>query len=113
MPAMAFDNASICRHFFVGMARSYGIVAINLMAVTHGAPKLALAGIWIAVCQSKLWRSSLGSMHNIKLRQGKKNPQLRGLGDAVGIQRSSMWRRGRDSNPRYAINVHTLSRRAP
>ena len=23
------------------------------------------------------------------------------------------WRRGRDSNPRYAINVHTLSRRAP
>ena len=24
-----------------------------------------------------------------------------------------IWRRGRDSNPRYAINVHTLSRRAP
>jgi hypothetical protein len=23
------------------------------------------------------------------------------------------WRRGRDSNPRYAVNVHTLSRRAP
>ncbi len=23
------------------------------------------------------------------------------------------WRRERDSNPRYAINVHTLSRRAP
>ena len=23
------------------------------------------------------------------------------------------WRRGRDSNPRYAINVYTLSRRAP
>ena len=23
------------------------------------------------------------------------------------------WRRGRDSNPRYAMNVHTLSRRAP
>ena len=27
--------------------------------------------------------------------------------------RWSYWRRGRDSNPRYAINVHTLSRRAP
>ena len=26
---------------------------------------------------------------------------------------SSNWRRGRDSNPRYAINVYTLSRRAP
>ena len=25
----------------------------------------------------------------------------------------NFWRRGRDSNPRYAINVHTLSRRAP
>jgi hypothetical protein len=25
----------------------------------------------------------------------------------------SFWRRGRDSNPRYAINVYTLSRRAP
>ena len=24
-----------------------------------------------------------------------------------------VWRRGRDSNPRYAINVYTLSRRAP
>ena len=23
------------------------------------------------------------------------------------------WRRGRDSNPRYAFGVHTLSRRAP
>ena len=23
-----------------------------------------------------------------------------------------LWRRGRDSNPRYAINVYTLSRRA-
>ena len=76
MPAMAFDNASICRHFFVGMAHSYCIVATNLMAVTHGAPKLALAGIWIAVCQSKLWCSSLGSMHNIKLRQGKKKPAI-------------------------------------
>ena len=27
--------------------------------------------------------------------------------------RPLIWRRGRDSNPRYAINVHTLSRRAP
>src|SRR5690606_3191522 len=26
---------------------------------------------------------------------------------------SFVWRRGRDSNPRYAINVYTLSRRAP
>ena len=26
---------------------------------------------------------------------------------------SLYWRRGRDSNPRYAINVYTLSRRAP
>ena len=25
----------------------------------------------------------------------------------------SIWRRERDSNPRYAINVYTLSRRAP
>ena len=24
-----------------------------------------------------------------------------------------IWRRERDSNPRYAINVYTLSRRAP
>src|SRR5690606_11643751 len=27
--------------------------------------------------------------------------------------RALIWRRGRDSNPRYAINVYTLSRRAP
>ncbi|MEI7869821.1 MAG: hypothetical protein WCI11_18185 [Candidatus Methylumidiphilus sp.] len=33
MPAMTLDNATICRHFFVGMAHSYGIVATNLMAV--------------------------------------------------------------------------------
>ena len=34
MPAMTLDNATICRHFFVGMAHSYGIVATNLKAVT-------------------------------------------------------------------------------
>jgi len=34
MPAMTPDNAIICQHFFAGMARSYGIVATNLMAVT-------------------------------------------------------------------------------
>ena len=34
MPAMTLDNAIICQHFFAGMARSYGIVATNLMAVT-------------------------------------------------------------------------------
>jgi len=27
--------------------------------------------------------------------------------------RPDAWRRGRDSNPRYGITVHTLSRRAP
>gem|GEM_PF-4686141 len=27
--------------------------------------------------------------------------------------RTYLWRRDRDSNPGYAINVHTLSRRAP
>ena len=26
---------------------------------------------------------------------------------------NKLWRRERDSNPRYAINVYTLSRRAP
>ena len=33
MLAMTLDNATICRHFFVGMAHSYGIVATNLMLV--------------------------------------------------------------------------------
>ncbi len=31
----------------------------------------------------------------------------------VGGARGRGWRRGRDSNPRYAFDVHTLSRRAP
>ena len=35
----------------------------------------------------------------------QKGPALRSL--------SGIWRRERDSNPRYAINVYTLSRRAP
>jgi hypothetical protein len=29
------------------------------------------------------------------------------------VSRPDAWRRGRDSNPRYGITVHTLSRRAP
>jgi len=33
MLAMTLDNATICRHFFVGMAHSYGIFATNLMVV--------------------------------------------------------------------------------
>ena len=38
--------------------------------------------------------------HTNKLKRAHKGPFL-------------IWRRKRDSNPRYAINVYTLSRRAP
>ena len=31
----------------------------------------------------------------------------------IGRRQIVKWRRERDSNPRYAINIHTLSRRAP
>ena len=36
-----------------------------------------------------------------------------GILDYTGHLWTSIWRRERDSNPRYAINVYTLSRRAP
>ena len=34
-------------------------------------------------------------------------------GACISISYDIIWRRERDSNPRYAINVYTLSRRAP
>ena len=36
-----------------------------------------------------------------------------GKPDVLGRFRLCLWRRGRDSNPRYPFGVHTLSRRAP
>ena len=41
----------------------------------------------------------------------KRNEKEKSL-DNQGIFLLKNWRRGRDSNPRYAINVYTLSRRA-
>ena len=41
----------------------------------------------------------------------KRNEKEKSL-DNQGIFLFKNWRRGRDSNPRYAINVYTLSRRA-
>ena len=44
-------------------------------------------------------------------------PRLRGVKGVCArrlmVLRPDAWRRGRDSNPRYGITVHTLSRRAP
>ena len=53
---------------------------------------------------SRVGRTTEGSAFAIPLRRTKKN----GLKPVFYA-----WRRGRDSNPRYAINVYTLSRRAP
>ena len=46
--------------------------------------------------------------------QKEKKPLIsQRLLDRIGRCWTFYWRRERDSNPRYAINIHTLSRRAP
>ena len=45
-----------------------------------------------------------------RITNGDDSPKRKGLLFPVALE---IWRRGRDSNSRYAINVHTISNRAP
>ena len=63
-------------------------------------------GLW-AICSEKWFAVPFLA----ELWAFKRNEKEKSL-DNQGIFLLKNWRRGRDSNPRYAINVYTLSRRA-
>ena len=63
-------------------------------------------GLW-AICSEKWFAVPFLA----ELWAFKRNEKEKSL-DNQGIFLFKNWRRGRDSNPRYAINVYTLSRRA-
>ena len=59
----------------------------------------------------KYW-NSMEALRKIKKNIPRKHEYLQRYLDVLGIYWNALWRRERDSNPRY-LAVNTLSKRAP
>ena len=57
--------------------------------------------------------SGSGGVHGVPLREARLSYSPANIQLTMLFLNKKKWRRDRDSNPGYAINVHTLSRRAP
>src|ERR1039457_2372100 len=74
-------------------------------------PKVLMV-LWVKKYHKK-HRMSINGVGPVRTIKRKKPLIYQGLLDRIGRCWIVHWRRERDSNPRYAINIHTLSRRAP
>jgi hypothetical protein len=87
-----------------GVDRKYA--RAGLMRAIHGAhPRCARAAAPSKSAILPICRTRAGSSTHPHPQTKKRGPQSGPL--------FFVWRRGRDSNPRYAFGVYTLSRRAP
>src|SRR5436190_8759863 len=112
--AGVFFCALTCRHAHLRSTRDVARGRLRARLRWRGADRLLRA---------QHDRRSGGTRHGERLRHVLGLPRRcrRGLGRAfladaagqAGHDRLTEWRREWDSNPRYAINVHTLSKRAP